>query len=206
MVIVVRQTAWWYRTRWWDQSAFDITRQSGPKRWFELIGELDREWSDANLWVSHSLARVLGHFGISENRTPESGRYRSAPTVEFYNLVSAATGDAKKFLFWDSNNPSVRVRVELVQTLRNGPTTETRRRSKNIINIPDTEHSTLHFGNLSGSANFPPIEFSLLEEFPVHVDLDVRFTYYIEGDAGIFLGDRSQPFKMRLPQYDIHSV
>ena len=203
---MVKKKAWWYRTRWWDQSAFSITRQSGPMRWFELTGEIDLDWDDANLWVSQSLARVLGHFGISSKRTPESGRFRSAPTVDFDGLVAASTGGAKKFLFWDSNDPSARVRVELIQTLRNGPTKEKRRRSKNIINISDTEHSVLHLGNLNGSADFPPIEFSLLEEFPVHVDLDVRFTHYIEGDAEIDMGNQRWPFKMRLPQYDITSV
>lgn len=203
---MVSKKAYWYRDRWWDQSAFNLTRLRVPKRWFEFTGKIDMDWDDANLWVSgQSLARILGTYGISDNRTPPTGRYRSAPTIEFDGLIAATTGDAKKFLFWDSNYPSVRVRIELIHTVRNDGKTK-RRRSRNFINISDTANAPLHLSNLNGSASFPPIVFNLHEEFPVHVHLDVRFTYYIEGDAEINMGNQQWPFRMRIPMFDIVSV
>jgi hypothetical protein len=205
VVAVTSKTAWWYRDRWWDQSAFDITRKRGPKRWFEFTGTVDWDWGGSNVWTTYSLARVLSTYGISANRTPPTGRYESAPRVEFQNLVAAKTQDAKKFLFWDSNDPSVRVGVDLIHQVHNdGPATSSpKRRSKTIVEVSNEANSPLNLGNLNGGASFEPITFNLHEEFPVRVFLDVRFTYYVEGDAKIDMGDQRWPFKMRIPQYDI---
>lgn len=60
------------------------------------------------------------------------------------------------------------------------------------------------------SVSFPPIEFDIHRQHPVHVHLHAQLSYFIEGDAEIRMGRgfgySPSIFKLRLPQYDLVSV
>lgn len=192
--------AWWYRSRWWWELWTSPRRQSGPKRWLAYDGDLDTEWQSNVLRTNQTATWLLGHFGVSKNRMPSYGQYRSAPDVVFDNGVAVDTKDPRGI--WPfRNHPSARIGYELTHSLENGPVSEEKTDSGTFVDIRDDawRYESGRFGRMQ----FPPIQFSLNPNYPIHIDLKVKITYFVEGETRLELGLSGKPFRMRLPQYYI---
>ena len=134
--------AWWYRTRWWWYTNWiNINWDPNPQDDFEIEGQADWDWNDANLWTTDTLIRILGHYGVSPNRTPSWGRYRSVPRLEVGGSVAISTGRSKKFLFVDTNEPSAWVALTYTQNLWNGPVNKTASDGQMLVDRRDDDYS-----------------------------------------------------------------
>lgn len=206
--------AWWYSTMRWNHTSWlTVDRPGGPKRWFEIHGHNAWDWGDRRSWSKRTAVRVLGHFGVSRNRLPDPDWYESAPTARFDGQLAVGTAWAKKFLGIPTDKPSSKIELKLTQTLTNGPRigpieprSFSNSRTISLVDITNNTHQreTGRFGTIS----FPSISFHLLPDYPIHVDLEVKLQYNVEGDSSVMFGDvgvytETTPFRMRLPQYHI---
>lgn len=195
--------AWWARSRWWWEHWTSLRRQSGPKRWLAYDGDFDSEWSSSYLRTNETATWLLGHFVVPKHRTPSYGRYVSAPDVVFDSGISVSTDDPQGI--WPfRDHPSAQVGYELSHSVNNGQFSQQKTDSRTFVDIRDNswEYESGQFG----STSFPEIQFYLDPNYAIHIDLKVKITYFIVGDARINLGTSGKPFRMRLPQYDICSI
>lgn len=188
--------AWWYRSRWWWEDWARPKRIPGPERWLAFKG---MKTSKATLATTQTYGRLLGHFGVAKHRLSSGGRYRSAPTLDTEGAVSGWARSASGF--WPFlSYPSVRLGVTLTQTVKHGSIQKTKRRHERLVDIHDNwEYRVGYPGRLS----FPSIEFDVDPSRSVHIDLDVKLTYFMLGDGHIDIGLGNKPFKIRLPQYNL---
>jgi hypothetical protein len=194
-------TAWWYRTRWWWYTNWvTITRHPGPQREFEVEGYADWDWDDGNLWTTNTLVRILGHFGVSPNRTPSRGRYRSSPTLDLAGSVAVSTGYAKRFAFIKTNQPSAWVSLSYTQHLTNGPVDKTDSGGQMLVDLNDNDLD--YEKGFFGDRGFPSIEFYMHPNSPVHVNLEIKIRYFVEGDAEVDIGAPTSLY-MSMPQWEI---
>lgn len=195
--------AWWYRSRWWWEGWTSLNRQSGPKRWLAYDGVLNTNWQSNILRTTQTATWLLGHFGVSKNRmptTPAHSQYISAPDVVFDDGVAVTTRSANGV--WPvRNHPSAEIGYKLTHSLKNGSVNKKRTKVGTFVDISNN-HWQYESGQF-GRTRFPPIQFSLKPNRSLHVDLKVEIWYNVEGETHLILGASDEPFRMRLPQYDI---
>lgn len=192
--------AWWYRTRWWWYTNWlSIDWNPNPLHDFHIDGQADWNWDDSDVWTTDTLVRILGHYGVSANRTPSWGRYRSTPTLGFGGRVEVSTGDSN-WIFLSKDEPSAWVAISYTQNLWNGPVDRTASDGQMLVDLRNDDYNTER--GWFNTRDFPSIEFDLHPNSSVHVNLEVKIRYFVEGDAAIDIGGPGHLY-MSLRQWDI---
>ena len=149
--------------------------------------------------------RVVGQYFLDTNRMPTGGcEFRSAPSARLTGDVVGLTFGGV-FLF--GPNPTTTCTLMARQLVFSGGSLiASSTSSQSLVSIVDREFSLQRTAVPSNP--FSPVDFDLARDRNLAIHLEVVFSMFFRGDGLVRFSPfvDSPPFRIDLPQWDIHSI